>query len=375
MLPQQCMDMTGTRVGFGVNEKDNKDAPAEVESHSLMFDVDSAEQAAEHLRQALGLLGKLSVAPAPLYYTLFYNYIAGKSVRLNKEVDALIQEEGALDREDAIALFQRFFGAGGETLIEDIRTELVTMAAQVIGALVDIAGKTSLTNAAISAQIDRLADTGRPSEVISAATAILAETREFVTESRQFEAELLSSVEEMHKLKQELSNAKREASIDGLTGLYNRRSFDRRLRELIAAAHGLDDGFCLLFLDIDHFKKVNDSFGHMVGDKVLSEFGRQIGKLTRRSDFLARYGGEEFAILLPSTRITNAFTVAENIRGTLQLVRLRRSSSRQSLGAVTVSLGVACYRMGESAEDLIGRCDKALYRAKSLGRNRTVLAD
>ncbi|MGB5669150.1 MAG: GGDEF domain-containing protein [Sedimenticolaceae bacterium] len=367
--------MTGTTADIGVTDTGEPTTPAEVGSHSLMFDVDSAERAAEHLRQALGLLGKLSVAPAPLYYTLFYNYVSGKSVRLNKEVDALIQEPGALDKEDAVALFQRFFGVGGETLIEDIRTELVTMAAQVIGALVDIAGKTSLTNEAISAQIDRLADAGKPSEAIAAATAILSETREFVTESRQFEAELLSSVEEMHKLKQELSNAKREASIDGLTGLYNRRSFDRRLNELIAAADGLDNGFCLLFLDIDHFKKVNDSFGHMVGDKVLSEFGRQIGKLTRRSDFLARYGGEEFAVLLPGTRMTNAFTVAENIRNTLQLVRLRRSSSRESLGAVTVSLGVACYRVGESAEDFISRCDKALYRAKRLGRNRTVLAD
>jgi len=340
-----------------------------------MFDVESAEQAAEHLRQALALLGKLSVAPAPLYYTLFYNYIAGKSVRLNKEVDEMLKEQGALEKEDAIALFQRFFGAGGETLIEDIRSELVTMVAQVVGALVDIAGKTSLKNKAIGEQIDRLADTRKPSEVISAATAILSETRGFVTESRQFEAELLSSVEEMHKLKRELSNAKREASIDGLTGLFNRRSFDRKLDELIAGAGGLDEGFCLLFLDIDHFKRVNDSYGHMVGDKVLSEFGRQIGRLTRRSDFLARYGGEEFAILLPTTRITNAFTVAENIRRTLQLVRLRRSRSRESLGAVTVSVGVACYRVGETAEDLIGRCDKALYRAKSLGRNRTVLAD
>ena len=245
----------------------------------------------------------------------------------------------------------------------------------VVGALVDIAGKTSLTNQAISDHIDRLADTKKPSEVIAAATAILSETRTFVTESRQFEAELLSSVEEMHKLKQELSTAKREASIDGLTGLFNRRSFDRKLGDLIAAADGLNESFCLLFLDIDHFKRVNDTYGHMVGDKVLSEFGRQIGRLTRRSDFLARYGGEEFAILLPSTRITNAFTVAENIRSTLQLVRLRRSSSRESLGAVTVSVGVACFRIGETAEDLIGRCDKALYRAKSLGRNRTVLAD
>ena len=365
----------GTTVDIDMSDTGDTTTPGEVDSHSLMFDIDSAEQAAEHLRQALGLLGKLSVAPAPLYYTLFYNYIAGKSVRLNKEVDTLIQEHGSLDKDDAVALFQRFFGVGGETLIEDIRSELVTMVAQVIGALVDIAGKTALTNEAVVAHIDRLADTRKPSEVISAATAILAETRGFVTESRQFEAELLSSVEEMHKLKQELSNAKREASIDGLTGLYNRRSFDRKLRELIASVDGLEDGFCLLLLDIDRFKQVNDSYGHMVGDKVLSQFGKQIGKLTRRSDFLARYGGEEFAVLLPGTRITNAFTVAENIRNTLQMVRLRRSSSREALGAVTVSVGVACHRVGESAEDLIGRCDKALYRAKRLGRNRTVLAD
>jgi diguanylate cyclase len=368
-------DLKSITVDNEVSDEDKPEIPAEVESHSLMFDVDSAEQAAEHLRQALGLLGKLSVAPAPLYYTLFYNYIAGKSVGLNKEVDAMIKEHGALEKEDAVALFQRFFGVGGETLIEDIRTELVGMVAQVLGSLVDIAGKTSLTNKAVASHIDQLADTSKPSEVISAATAILAETREFVTETRQLEAELLSSVEEMHKLKRELSNAKREASIDGLTGLYNRRAFDRRLGELIDGADGLEEGFCLLFLDVDHFKRVNDSYGHMVGDKVLSEFARQIGRLTRRSDFLARYGGEEFAVLLPTTRITSAFTVAENIRSTLQLVRLRRSSSRESLGAVTVSLGVACYRIGESPAELIERCDKALYRAKSLGRNRTVLAD
>ena len=161
-------------VSNDVSDEGDPKTPAEVDSHSLMFDVDSAEQAAEHLRQALGLLGKLSVAPAPLYYTLFYNYIAGKSVRLNKEVDAMIKEHGVLEKEDAVALFQRFFGVGGETLIEDIRAELVAMVAQVLGSLVDIAGKTSLTNKAVAAHIDKRADTSKPSHVRSAATAILA---------------------------------------------------------------------------------------------------------------------------------------------------------------------------------------------------------
>ena len=249
------------------------------------------------------------------------------------------------------------------------------MVAQVIGALVDVAGKTSLTNEAVAKHIDRLAETQKPSEVLAAAAAILGETRQFVVFSHQFESELTSTAEEMSKLKQELTNARREAAIDSLTGLHNRRSFDRRLNELMAETDGLDDGFCLLLLDIDHFKRVNDAYGHMVGDKVLSEFSKQISKLTRRSDFLARYGGEEFAILLPGTRITNAFTVAENIRGTLEMVRLRRSGSKESLGAVTVSVGVACYRIGEPVEEFIGRCDRALYRAKRLGRNRTVLTD
>ncbi len=369
------MDAPLGSPGKDVEESENREHSADDQPASPLFDIESVEQAGEHLRQALKVLGKLSVAPVPLYYTLFYNYAAGKSLRLNKELDEAIQRHGGLDREDAVALFQRFFSVGGETLIEDIRAELLAMTAQVIGSLVDIAGKTSLANRAVAAQIDRLAESSRPAEVIEAATAILAETRQFVTESRGLESELLSSVEEMQKLKKELSNAKREASMDSLTGLYNRRSFDRRLQELITAAQGRQDSFCLLLLDIDRFKRVNDSFGHIVGDRVLSEFAKQISKLTRRSDFLARYGGEEFAILLPNTRLTNAFTVAENVRGTLELVRLRRSNSGECLGAVTVSVGVACHRLGETADALIGRCDQALYRAKRLGRNRTVLAD
>ncbi len=344
-------------------------------SSTLMFDVDDADQAAEYLRGALNMLGKLSVAPSPLFYTLLYTYCAGKSVRLNKELDTLLENQGSLAQDEAAALFQRFFGGAAEALVEDIRKELVAMVAQVIGSLVDIAGKTSLSSDSVSSQIEKLADTKNPTEVVAAATAILSETRQFVTDSRALEAELLSSVEEMHKLKEELSNAKREATIDGLTGVFNRRAFDKRLTDLMSMSDGLASGFCLLLLDVDNFKRINDTYGHIVGDKVLSEFAKQISRLTRRSDFIARYGGEEFAVLLPGTRITNAFTVAENIRATLERVRLRRSSSGESLGAVTVSLGVACFREGETAEQFVARSDKALYRAKRLGRNRTILAD
>lgn len=350
------------------------EAPEEA-PQPLMFEVDTPEQAAERLRQVLGLLGRLSLAPAPLYYSLLYNHIAGRSERLSQELEACLKDPGGLTHDDAVNLFQRHLGEAGEALIEDIRKELVTLVAQVIGALVDVAGKTAMANEEIGHQVDVLAQAKRPSDALAAANEILRRTRRFVTDSQALESELQSSVAEMDKLKRELSDARREATIDSLTGLFNRRAFDERLVDLVRHHAGLEDGFCLLLLDIDNFKRINDTYGHMVGDKVLSEFAKQLGKLTRRSDFVARYGGEEFAILLPYTRITSAFTVAENVRGTLERVRLRRSASGESLGSVTVSIGVACSRDGEDSESLLARCDAALYRAKRIGRNRTVLAD
>ncbi len=354
-------------------DRDNPLPAMDVES--ILFDVDTDELAAGYFRQTANQLGRWGLAPSPLYYTLTYNYVAGKSDRLNEEMDQLLEQLGSLDRESAMLLYQRFFSAKDGVLIDDIRGELVAMIAQIIGSLVDIAGETSLMNKRVAKQIDDLARHRKPSAVVTTATAILAETRQFATRSVQLESDLMSSAEEMSRLKKELSNAKREAAIDSLTGLYNRRAFDRRMKALIKEAGDYTHGFSLLLLDIDHFKRVNDRHGHMVGDKVLRALGEHIGKLTRRSDFLARYGGEEFAVVLPDTQLTEAFAVAENIRGTLQRIRLRRACSKEPLEAITISIGVASHRAGESMDALIERCDKALYQAKRLGRNRSVMTE
>lgn len=152
---------------------------------------------------------------------------------------------------------------------------------------------------------------------------------------------------------------------DDLTGLCNRRHFLERLQNEIDRAERYRLPFGLLFLDIDSFKDLNDSFGHQVGDRILGELGSVLKYWARRSDLVARYGGEEFIVLLPMTPKSRAYCAAERLREQVaQHVFYRRKK-------LTVSVGVAGYPDdGDTAERLLGRADEALYMAKKTGRNR-----
>ena len=168
----------------------------------------------------------------------------------------------------------------------------------------------------------------------------------------------------------EQSNAalEREALYDRLTGVANRRYFEDLLeREMHRAAR---DGhpFTLVMFDLDHFKRVNDTFGHNVGDEVLQEVTNRVVSRLRDSDVLGRWGGEEFMVLLPVTDATRGAEVAETLRA-----RVAEAAFPEA-GTVTISLGVAEYRSGEAGKDLVRRTDEALYRAKGAGRNRVEVA-
>ena len=128
--------------------------------------------------------------------------------------------------------------------------------------------------------------------------------------------------------------------------------------------------FALVLLDIDHFKKVNDNYGHLLGDKVIRFVGSIMKNCVKGKDMVSRYGGEEFAILLPDTGHEGALVVAENIRASIEAGKLVRSDTRKPIGTITASLGVAQYQAGESNEEFIARADEALYYAKGNGRNQ-----
>ncbi len=164
----------------------------------------------------------------------------------------------------------------------------------------------------------------------------------------------------------QLENA---AAMDPLTGCYNRREFDRLMAHGVANASRYGKDLSLIMFDIDHFKAVNDTWGHTVGDAVLREVAVAVLSAVRKGDYVVRYGGEEFAVVLPDARIGSALDLAERLR---QVVEALRVTSHGPAVKVTASFGVACLRKGGDEKSLIREADSLLYQAKACGRNRVM---
>jgi len=160
----------------------------------------------------------------------------------------------------------------------------------------------------------------------------------------------------------------RLANFDSLTGLYNRRAILRRLDEEIKHANRYREELSLSMVDIDHFKKVNDQYGHLTGDDVLEKLATLLRQNIRGPDSVGRYGGEEFIIILSKADLSAALVVAERIRKAIEMAEMKDSEG--SVFGITVSLGLSSYRPGEDKYSLISRADDALYKAKENGRNR-----
>jgi len=169
-----------------------------------------------------------------------------------------------------------------------------------------------------------------------------------------------------------LEESQRLATTDPLTGLFNRRAFVTSLEREIARAERHPSPISLLVLDLDHFKSVNDSYGHGIGDVVLAALGAELRRRSRASDLLGRWGGEEFLLALPSTNEAGALTMAERIRESV--TRLEVADARGETIPLTVSIGVAERVAGETVDALVDRADRAMYEAKLAGRNRVVRA-
>lgn len=183
-------------------------------------------------------------------------------------------------------------------------------------------------------------------------------------------AKIQSLAKQVAVLNTELEQARTESERDGLTGLYNRRSFDRFLPDLMAKSTAADEPFTLLMIDIDNFKRLNDSFGHPAGDSVLSAVARKCRQMIRIQDFLARYGGEEFAIVLPGVGLRDAVKKGRQICEAIASTRyvLEGSGCQEPL-SLSVSIGVSVNAADDTPSALVGRADKALYLAKASGKN------
>jgi diguanylate cyclase len=210
-------------------------------------------------------------------------------------------------------------------------------------------------------------------EIGGIVTRLVEETHRMAALNRDMQAHLRAAGSEIDRLRQSLGEAREQAETDALTAIANRKRFDQTIRKAIADSVERGEALTLLMVDIDHFKRFNDTHGHQVGDQVLRLVAKTLTDCVRAGDLPARYGGEEFAVVLPKTGIQVARPIAERIRTTLAARKIIRRNTGEGLGGITISIGAALYHPGETPAALVARADSALYAAKRQGRNRLVV--
>lgn len=203
---------------------------------------------------------------------------------------------------------------------------------------------------------------------------LVAENHRMRLDSVAMAKQLEGSRVQIEGLRQRLERAQEVGLQDPLTAVGNRRCFDAALVSAIAAAKDASAPLSMIMGDLDHFKRINDQYGHPVGDEVLKFFTQLMAGSVREGDTVARFGGEEFAIVLPQCSAHEASAIAERIRTKLSAKSLTIRRTSQDIGLVTASFGVAQLQPGEQAESMVSRADSALYSAKKSGRNRVALA-
>ncbi|MCX7100235.1 MAG: diguanylate cyclase [Methylobacter sp.] len=332
----------------------------------------SLEEISEYIKRIIPLMSKHKIAIDPLNFTVFYEYIAGRNISLNHEIDMLLSTQTVFTSKLNLNLFNKHICNISLKSLEKINCNLLNLINNTSEAI-DITGvKANAATIHFQSYSKKLEDNQGVSDIKMILTEIMTETLNLAATSSILQDQLDKSAIELNLLRQELAETNEMAKTDALTGLFNRRTFDQKLDEHINTNKQDNSELCLLLLDLDHFKKVNDTFGHQVGDNVLRYTANLMKQHIIDHHYAARYGGEEMAIIMPDTPFNKAMEIAEKIRGALAKHPLKRKDSKESIGIVTVSIGVSSLKPNDSIETLVERADKAMYLAKKNGRNQVM---
>lgn len=335
--------------------------------------VDSVEESAEYLRLAIALMAKQAAALHPVSYAVWYEYASGRNAALREAVDHLTQDGAVLDEHATGQLFRTHIAEMDEELAHRISDGFQKVMADVSHSAVQAGEQADLFGSVLESWSSRN-EAPLPEQPAGEIGLLLQHTHTMRRAIATLKGRLDDSHREVEQLRREVIKAREDSLVDGLTGLRNRKGFDLALASCLTESDDEERGPSLLIADIDHFKRINDSYGHLFGDLVIRAVARILKDNVKGMDTAARYGGEEFVVLLPNTPLDGARRLAEKIRATIAQCAIKRVGREEIVSNVTVSLGVACYRAGESANEFLARADAALYGAKGEGRNRVGVA-
>lgn len=321
--------------------------------------------------RAMDRINANGLLPNPENFTLWYAYFSGQNPDLARAIE-LAQRDGAtLSQSHCDELYKRFFTLDAEAQAIRETSERARVAlGRILDQLGSVGSETDRYGQTLAGFRGELDQPMSLAELRAMVAAIAAETTAIVDRQTRLQSQLLESSQQLAELRVVLDSARREAMTDGLTGIANRRGFDLALASAAEAAMQTGMPMTLLMVDIDHFKRFNDTHGHLVGDHVLKLVAKVLTEGVKGRDTVARYGGEEFSVILPHTGLANAVKLAEQLRASVGSRQIINRTRNANYGSVSLSVGAAEYRPGEDLLALLRRADEALYTAKRGGRNR-----
>jgi len=330
---------------------------------------ESTDQAAEYLRMTLPLLSKFQLPVNPVNYAIGYDYVAGNNRPLREAIDQLNESKQTLTQDLCIRYYKEFILDEAARKFERVGNSLQNLVQNTLDEVERTEQQASAATTSLEEQAEVLAQQ-QPDQIAEVLQKVLEESRNLASSGNELKNSLQATNQEISQLRAELEMMKEAAFTDALTGLLNRRAFDMKIQHILETSD--PDTTFLLLLDLDYFKKINDRYGHLTGDKVLRFTAKIIKQFLPKGQIAARYGGEEMAILLSGTTRQAAFDLAEKIRDTLAKSRLQRRDNQETIGQVTISIGVAGMHDNDTVDIFIERADQALYEAKDQGRNRVI---
>jgi diguanylate cyclase len=342
-----------------------------INARDVMRYSESKEQSSELLRLSLPLMARQNAAFHPVSYSLWYEHVAGMNPPLSEVLASRLKENKPLTEDDVYRLHAQFISARDVQLLESLELQLRHVLDDTAQQAATAGEETGRFRRALQQSQSEL--TGARAVHLEGVNYIISQvlsgTVRMEASAAALAEKLKASVDQVHALKERLRRAESEALLalrDPLCGIHNRLGLERAVQQL----NGGIGGVALLLADVDHFKKVNDSHGHVFGDNVMRAIAEVIQANIKGRDVGARYGGDEFAILLPETTLHGALALAEQLRQVVASGRVRKGQGQEVVGSVTLSIGVAVGQPGETFEALMERADTALYKAKHSGRNR-----
>ena len=323
-------------------------------------------------KTALKQIAALDLPADPTSFAVWYSYAAAQVPEINQKINDLLAGNTKLSMVDVDRICDEHLSPFGSLArIEKVGSDLAQEIDKIVDSIAGATGSTASYQADLADADRRLNHPGDRDAIRAIVQGLVQSTRSMESRNQALETALRVSKQIIDDLQREVDGIRSESLRDPLTSLANRKHFDQTLEQSItqAANDKSQMPFSVLLIDIDHFKQFNDTHGHQIGDDVLRLMARTLKETVKGRDVAARYGAEEFAVLLPDTDLDRARLVAENIRAAIAGKELRKRSTRENLGRITVSVGVAEYKPDDDLEALIGRSDRSLYAAKNNGRN------